>query len=148
MTTDYVKREAFVKADPSYQLLEQTAREATLAADALRSETVQLTYRLQRLLHARDVLLEKMWESEDVGEETDALLQKHTCNSSDCWFGMLSQASDEITDLVCQLCSEVAQKDTERLEKKAEAKTGWRVASEKGDELRTVWNAQEKEAAK
>ena len=146
MPTDYVKREAFVKADPSYQLLEQTAREATKAADALRSETVQLTYRLQRLLYARDVLLERMWDHEDVGDKTDELLQKHTGNSSDCWFGMLSQSADEITDLVCQICGEIAQKRSEQLEKKAESKKHWSISSDKADELRKVWDAKQKEA--
>ena len=54
---DYIKREAFVSADPIYQQLEQAASELRDSTSKRHTDITKATYKLQRLLIMRDVVL-------------------------------------------------------------------------------------------
>lgn len=146
MATDYVKREAFVSADPSSQQLEKAASELRESVSSRHTDITRATYKLQRLLILRDVVLKQMFELEDTTTETDNLLESLTANSGEAWCGMISQGVEDLQLLICDVCEEVAQarKDHDDLDQKR--REAWAKVSERSQELRKQWDAKQAEA--
>jgi len=145
---DYVKREAFVTADPLRQQLEQAASELRESTSNRHGDIVRATYKLQRLLILRDVVLKQMWELEDTSTETDELLNDLTANSGEAWCGMISQGVEDLQLMICDVCEEVAQARKEHDERDQRRKEAWDKVHKRSQELRKEWDAKQKEAAK
>lgn len=146
MITDYVKREAFVSADPSYQQLEQAASELRENVSRRHTDITRATYKLQRLLILRDIVQKQMFELEDLSTETDELLNDLTANSGEAWCGMVHQGLEDLQLLICDVCEEVAQarKDHDSLDQ--QRREAWAKVADRSQELRKVWDAMQTEA--
>lgn len=143
---DYVKREAFVTADPLRQQLEQAASELRESTSKRHGDIVRATYKLQRLLILRDVVLKQMWELEDTTAETDELLNDLTANSGEAWCGMVSQGVEDLQLLICDVCEEIAQARKEHDSLDQRRKEAWDKVHKRSQELRKEWDAKQAEA--
>ena len=143
---DYVKREAFVTADPLRQQLEQAASELRESTSNRHADITRATYKLQRLLILRDVVLKQMFELEDLNSETDELLRDLTANSGEAWCGMISQGVEDLQLMICDVCEEVAQARKDHGELDQRRKEAWDKVHKRSQELRKEWDAQQKEA--
>jgi hypothetical protein len=145
---DYIKREAFVSADPTYQQLEQAASELRDSTSKRHADITKATYKLQRLLIMRDVVLKQMFEMEDTTTETDELLENLTANSGEAWCGMISQGVEDLQLLICDVCEEVAQARKEHDERNKRREEAWAKVHKRSQELRKEWDAKQSEATK
>ena len=146
MTTDYVKREAFVTADPLRQQLEKAASELRESTSNRHADITRATYKLQRLLTLRDVVLKHMFELEDLNTETDELLNDLTANSGEAWCGMISQGVEDLQLMICDVCEEIAQARKDHDERDQRRKEAWDKVHKRSQELRKEWDAKQAEA--
>lgn len=144
--TDYKTRQAAVDADPTYQQLEQAATKVREEAGEIKAELTRQTYKLQRLLGARDVLLEQMWKLEDTSTETDELLKDLTANTGEAWCGMYSQSVEDLQDVIFELCDSVAINRAKHLQLEQQRKDAWAAAFARADEVRKEWDAEAQKA--
>ena len=98
----------YVEADPEHQRLSEAHRELRVREEELNNKMRAGTYKLQRLLAARDAIQHFANETECTTSEQDELLQQWTATHGESWCGMFCQAADDITELVLDLCSGLA----------------------------------------
>jgi len=144
--TNYLERERFVEADPEYKRLEAVAVELREANSNKHREITQATYKLQRLLIMRDIVLEQMSKLEDTDIETDDLLEELTANRGEAWCGMVSQGVEDIQELICDVCEQIAQDRKDHQERDVRRAAAWAKVHEKSQELRKEWNAKQEKA--
>ena len=94
----------FVHADPEHQELVKAHRTACDFLTAHQSELTTGTYKLQRLLVARDAVQHFCTETECTTSEQDDLLLQWTATHGEGWCGMFSAAAADITQLVLDQC--------------------------------------------
>lgn len=111
------------EADPEHQRLTAAHRELVLERDAIKSQLTTGTYKLQRLLAARDAVMHFAAKTECTDTEQDEQLLEWTATHGEGWCGMFHSAADDITESVLELCSFLAASRTERenLEQRREA---------------------------
>ena len=111
------------EADPEHQRLTAAHRELVLERDAINSRLTAGTYKLQRLLAARDAVVHFANTTECTSSEQDEMLLECTATHGESWCGMFQTAADDITELALGLCSELAASRAERdqLEQRREA---------------------------
>ena len=144
---DYKARQAAVDADPAYQQLEQAATKEMEETNEIKTELSRQTYKLQRLLYARDVLLEQMWKLEDTTDETDELLKDLTANNGEAWCGMTSQAIEDLQDVILDLCASVTVNRSQYIALDRRRRDAWAEAHARAAVVRKEYDAaQTKEA--
>lgn len=145
--TNYQERERFVGADPEYRRLDAAAVELREANSNKHLEITRATYKLQRLLMVRDIVLEQVSKLEDTDGETDHLLSDLTANSGESWCGMVSQSVEDIQELICDVCEQIAQDRKDHQERDVKRAAAWAKVHERARELRKEWDAKQEEAA-
>jgi hypothetical protein len=94
----------FVHADPEHQKLVKAHRTACDLLTAHQSDVTAGTYKLQRLLVARDAVQHFCTETECTTSEQDDMLLQWTATHGEAWCGMFSAAAADITVLVLDQC--------------------------------------------
>lgn len=102
------------EADPEHQQLTAAHRELVVERDAIKSQLTAGTYKLQRLLAARDAVMHFAAKTECTANEQDEQLLEWTGTHGEGWCGMFHSAADDITEVVLDLCSSLAASRAER----------------------------------
>lgn len=145
-TEQFKAREAFVEADPSYAELERKAIEARDKATASEQGLRMMTNRLQRLLYLRDITIKQTGEMEDIDEDFSEQLERITGNHIESWWTMTHQVTDEVSDVIHEVCRSVAELCDQRDARKQEQKDSWSLVWQKARELRTIWDAMQEDS--
>jgi len=113
MANDFTTTRKLSQADPAYQQLEQTHTEACKAVHDAAAKPRSLTYKLQRLLLARDAVMHYATETECTDPEQDDFLAQTPANHGETWCGMFNGAADDINEMIYQLCATITQQRLE-----------------------------------
>tara|TARA_R100000315_G_C5232930_1_gene143987 strand:- start:1326 stop:1769 length:444 start_codon:yes stop_codon:yes gene_type:complete len=99
----------FLKTDSNYQLILTRHQKVHAEARGLGFEIMREARKVNGLLLATDLLLEKLMEHECVeeGDSRDKELQLLTGCSSDSWFGTISMTLDYVRDQIVEQCQAV-----------------------------------------
>lgn len=108
-TIDCKAQNEFVQNDEGYKL--QRERHNKMHAEAQRANR-DILFELRKinlLLSAFDLCVEKSWEHEDIDEdsELDRQLKRLTPDGSDLWFSHYNHAADLIKEQMIEQCSKV-----------------------------------------
>lgn len=114
MATDFSATRKLSQDDAIYQQLEQAHTDACKAVHAAESAPKAATYKLQRLLLARDAVLHFAGETECTDPSQDEFLERATANSGEAWAGMWYGATEDLTEMIYDLCAEIHQQRLER----------------------------------
>lgn len=111
------------EADPEHQRLTAAHRELVLERDAIKSRLTAGTYKLQRLLAARDAVVHFAAKTECTDSEQDEQLLEWTATHGEGWCGMFHSAADDLTESVLDLCCSLAinREQREHIEERREA---------------------------
>jgi hypothetical protein len=113
MTNDFTATRKLSQADPVYQQLEQAHTDACKAVHDAAAKPRNLTFKLQRLLLARDAVLHYATETECTDSSQDDFLERTTANHGETWCGMFNAAADDITQLIYEICATITQQRLE-----------------------------------
>lgn len=124
--TEAIDRQAqsqFVQADEGYKLVRERHNKMHEAARSARADILHELRKINMLLMAFDLCVEKAWEHEDIEEdsELDKQLKRLTSDSSDIWFGQYNAAAELIKQQMVEQCKTVllAEHTAEKLHKEA-----------------------------
>jgi hypothetical protein len=92
------------EADPEHQRLSEAHRELAREREAIKGRLTAGTYKLQRLLAARDAVMHFADKTEGTSSEQDEMLLMCTGTHGESWCSMFYQAADEITEQVLDVC--------------------------------------------
>ncbi len=113
----------FVDNDDGYKLVQERHNKMHQAARSAKMDVLHELRKINHLLLAFDLCVEKAWQHEDVEEdsELDKQLKRLTPDSSDIWFGQYNAAADLIKDQGVEQCRTVlmAVHVAEKLQKEA-----------------------------
>lgn len=109
MANDFTTTRKLSQADSAYQQLEQTHTEACKAVHDAAAKPRNLTYKLQRLLLARDAVSHYASETECTDPAQDDFLEQTTANHGETWCGMFNGAADDINEMIYALCATITQ---------------------------------------
>ena len=140
--SDYQKRQAFVEADPSYQLLEQDAKAASHTTTDINHKRIQTLWKIRRLLIVRDIAINHAFTLEDADADASETLKTLTGDDSDDWHGALLNGCEELTEVLYDLCGRIGSLNYEHSRADEARKKAWEVSGAKAEELRAVWDAQ------
>jgi len=132
-------REAFVDADPDQQKLNARHIHQIELVQKAEQELRARTYKLQRLLLVREVVQRHAYNFESVSEEQETGL-KLTGQDSEGWFCDFDNAADDLTELVLQLCQEIADLAATRDRLQAEREKAWDARHANATKLRKDWD--------
>ena len=113
MANDFTTTRKLSQADPAYQKLEQAHTEACKAVHDAAAKPRSLTYKLQRLLLARDAVSHYASETECTDSSQDDFLEQTTASHGETWCGMFNGAADDINEMIYQLCATITQQRQE-----------------------------------
>jgi len=113
MANDFTTTRKLSQADPAYQQLEQAHTDACKAVHDAAAKPRSLTYKLQRLLLARDAVMHYATETECTDQTQDDFLEQTTANHGETWCGMFNEAANDITQLVYEICATITQQRLE-----------------------------------
>jgi len=113
MANDFTTTRKLSQVDPAYQQLEQAHTDACKAAHDLASKTRMLTFKLQRLLLARDAVMHYATETECTDQTQDDFLEQTTANHGETWCGMFNEAANDINEVIYGLCATITQQRVE-----------------------------------
>jgi len=105
-----------VEANPEHQKLSQIHTDIIKKENEKNSTIRANTFKLQRLLIARDAVNRYATELECSSTVTDDELETLTANHGECWLGMFNGAADDITEYILDLCDLIHQQKSERQE--------------------------------
>ena len=132
-------REAFVDADPDQQKLNARHTHQIELVQKAEQELRARTYKLQRLLLAREVVQRHAFNFESVSEEQETGL-KLTGQDSEGWFCDFDNAADDLSEIIVQMCSEVASLAQTRDRLQAEREKAWDARHANATKLRKDWD--------
>ena len=135
MANDFTTTRKLSQADPAYQQLEQTHTEACKAAHDAAAKPRSLTYKLQRLLLARDAVMHYATETECTDLEQDDFLAQTTANNGETWCGMFNGAADDINEVIYQLCATITQQRLEHDQLVKAREAAWEAKQARWAEL-------------
>jgi hypothetical protein len=113
MANDFTTTRKLSQADPAYQQLEQTHIDACKAVHDAAAKPRNLTFKLQRLLLARDAVSHYATETECTDSSQDDFLEQTTANHGETWCGMFNAAADDITEMIYHLCATIVEQRME-----------------------------------
>ena len=110
----------FVDNDEGYKLVRDRHKKIHQAARSARQEILLELRKIDMLLSAFDLCVEKAWEHQDIAEdsELDKQLKRLTPDGSDLWFSHYNAAADLIKQQLVDQCKTVITADNaaEKLE--------------------------------
>jgi hypothetical protein len=139
--------EAAVDADPELIKLVAAHTHQVELVRKTEQELRAATYKLQRVLLARDVVQRHAWNFESVTEEQEAAFKLTNGDDSEAWFAVYDGAADDMTDWACQLCGQIAQLHSTLQNIQAAREKAWDVRHAKATALRKAWHAANPEPA-
>jgi len=139
---DSVAQREFVDNDDGYKLVRDRHNKMHEAARSARADILHELRKINMLLMAFDLCVEKAWEHEDVEEdsELDKQLKRLTSDSSDIWFGQYNAAAELIKQQMVEQCKTVlmAEHTAEKLHKEARSHCDSLTAAREEAEKRYV----------
>ena len=120
---DPVAQREFVDNDDGYKLVRERHNKIHQAARSAKQDVLLELRKIDMLLSAFDLCVEKAWEHEDIEEdsELDKQLKRLTSDSSDIWFGQYNAAAELIKQQMVEQCKTVLMADhaADKLQKEA-----------------------------
>ena len=101
-------KQAFINADSTYQQLYQNYRSANDALSSLNSKCLDLTYAIQRLMIARDLVDNARQSAEHCETSESNQLEALTGNCSDSWDSALFATYQLLSELIYTNCEAIA----------------------------------------
>ena len=95
----------YVEADPEHQRLSEAHTALIKESNDIQNRLRSGTYKIQRLLLARDAVIEFAGRTECTDSDQDQQLLEWTATHGESWCGMFSGAADDITELVLDICA-------------------------------------------
>lgn len=139
---DLVAQREFVDNDDGYKLVRERHNKMHEAARSAKHDIVLELRKIDMLLSAFDLCVEKAWEHEDVEEdsELDKQLKRLTPDGSDIWFSHYNRAADLIKEQMVEQCKTVlmAEHTAEKLHKEARSHCDSLTAAREEAEKRYV----------
>lgn len=110
--TEAIDRKAqneFVENDEGYKLVRERHNKMHQEAQSARRDILHEIRKINMLLMAFDLCVEKAWEHEDIEEdsELDKQLKRLTPDGSELWFGHYNAAAELIKEQMVDQCSKV-----------------------------------------
>lgn len=133
----------FLTADAEYKRIDDLHTGTCKAKNSLQTDIRTETFKMQRLLIARDLVMQGSNEIEYPETSADELLKTTTGNDSEMWGGMLCGAANDLTDLITDKCCAIAALAKQRDEQAAKAKELHEQLDKRREALRDQWNAAE-----
>ena len=120
---DHELQRDFVENDDGFKLVQERHNKMYQEARTAKMHVMCELRKINHLLLAFDLCVEKAWEHEDIetDSELDKQLKRLTNDSSDVWFGQYNQAADLMKDQGVEQCKAVltAVNVAEKLQKEA-----------------------------
>ena len=117
---DPVAQREFVDNDDGYKLVRERHNKIHQAARSAKQDVLLELRKIDMLLSAFDLCVEKAWEHQDIAEdsELDKQLKRLTPDGSDLWFSHYNAAADLIKQQLVDQCKTVVTTDNaaEKLE--------------------------------
>lgn len=132
-------REAFVDADPQHKELAIIHTNQCELVQKAQQDLRARTYKLQRLLLARDLVQNAAFTFEGLTEEQEAGLAL-TGQDSEAWYCDFDNAADDLSEMIVSLCGEIAALAQTRDRLQAEREKAWNARHAKACELRKAWD--------
>lgn len=132
-------REAFVDADPEHQQLAAIHTHQIELVQKAEQELRARTYKLQRLLLARELVQRHAFNFESLSDEQEQGL-KLTGQDSEGWYCDFDNAADDLSEMIVSLCGEIAALAQTRDRLQAEREKAWNARHAKACELRKAWD--------
>ena len=129
----------FLISDPEYRRINELHADSLKAAGSVQSEIRTETYKVQRLLIARDLVIQATSFDVDFDGSADELLKASTGNDTEMWDGMLSTAAEDLTDLITDTCCAIATLAKQRDDQSAKSKELITALNARRDVLRDQW---------
>lgn len=144
--SDFDKREDFVQADPKFQELELTAHAATKLTTDLDHKRISATWKIRRLLMVRDITFNLSSQMEEMDSEISEALERYTGDDGDSWSGSIQQSTNDLSDVIYDLCTDVSGAHYEYQQADRGRKLAWEAVSARRNELCKEWSAQRQES--
>ena len=99
----------FLKTDKNYQLIVTRHQKVHAEARGLGYEIMREARRVNGLLLATDLLIEKLCDHENIeeGDKRDIELKVLTGSDSESWYSVISSTLDLLRDQIVDQCSQV-----------------------------------------
>jgi len=133
----------FFAADSECMCVDNLHIEACKSKNSLENDVRGKTFEIQRLLIARDLVMQGSSEMDYPESSVDEVLKASTGNDSEMWGGMLIGAVNDLTDLITSKCVDIADLAKQRDQKVAEIKDLVEKLNDRRDTLREQWDAAE-----
>ena len=106
---DRMAQSRFVEDDDGYKLVRERHNKMHQAARSARQDILLELRKINMLLMAFDLCVEKAWEHEDIAEdsELDKQLKRLTPDGSELWFGHYNAAAELIKEQMIEQCKTV-----------------------------------------
>ena len=106
---DRMAQSRFVENDDGYKLVRERHNKMHQAAQSARRDILLELRKIDMLLSAFDLCVEKSWEHENIaeGSELDKQLKRLTPDGSDLWFGHYNGAAEVIKEQMIEQCKTV-----------------------------------------
>ena len=106
---DRMAQSRFVEDDDGYKLVRERHNKMHQAARSARQDILLELRKINMLLMAFDLCVEKAWEHEDIAEdsELDKQLKRLTPDGSELWFGHYNAAAELIKEQMVEQCKTV-----------------------------------------
>ena len=106
---DRMAQSRFVEDDDGYKLVRERHNKMHQAARSARQDILLELRKINMLLMAFDLCVEKAWEHEDIAEdsELDKQLKRLTPDGSQLWFSHYNRAADLIKEQMVEQCKTV-----------------------------------------
>jgi hypothetical protein len=137
---DWLARRKYIEADPEQQRLSQAHQDLCAQINKLNAELRAGTYRLQRLLIARDCVQHFAGEVECTNPGEDEQLEQWTANHGEAWLGMFNGACDDLTEAVLGLCASLTADRAKRSVLQDEREIAWGEVKAREEFLGTEYN--------
>ena len=103
-----IQKQAFINANPTYQQLYQNYCSANDALHKLTSKSLEVTYTIQRLMIARDLVDNARQSAEHCDTTESNQLEALTGNCSDSWDSALFATYKLLSELIYSHCEAIA----------------------------------------
>ena len=139
---DRMAQSRFVEDDDGYKLVRERHNKMHQAARSARQDILLELRKINMLLMAFDLCVEKAWEHEDIAEdsELDKQLKRLTPDGSQLWFSHYNRAADLIKEQMVEQCKTVlmAEHAADKLMKEARSHCDSLSAAQEEAEKRYV----------
>lgn len=133
----------FFTADSEYKRIDELHTEACKSKNSLENDVRGKTFEIQRLLIARDLVMQGSNEMDYPESSVEEMLKASTGNDSEMWGGMLIGAANDLTDLITAKCVDIADLAKQRDQRVTESKDLVEKLNDRRDVLRKQWDAAE-----